>query len=165
MKKIVSSLLAGVLLLTLSSTSMAQEVESKKESVEEFERVEIISGEEVNVSGQIISIPEESIGLFGAGERRASIENYKPLFSNWYTVATSSADYTQDEITARARLYNKSGTLWGSDSQSLTDARSVTATAKSGINDINFNGAYSLGDHTYKRSGYIDTSLETRKDW
>ena len=164
MKKYVGSLAVCATLLFVSTTAMAQE----GKNVKEIEKVEVIDGELVEVFSQVISIPEEpeaAIGVQAAGDRHASISNHKPFLGNWYTVASSSADYTHDQMGARARLYNKSGTLWANDDQSLENVKSITATARSSSNQINFNGAYSIGDHTFKRSGYKDTTLETKKYW
>lgn len=170
MKRYLCSLIILVVLVSLASTVMAEESESLKK-IKEFETLEVIDGELVEVSSQEVSITEQVDGvnvLSQAGKRYGKISNHKtiPIIGgNWYTVAKSTADYKQDQITARARLYNKNGKLWASDYQSLKNSKNISATANSKNNQINFNGAYSIGNHTFNRGGYKDTSLETKKNW
>jgi hypothetical protein len=164
MRKVICSLLVCATLFSVSSATYAKD----NEVVSEVDEVRLIEGKRVEVSSQIISVPEESDGLFGvrsAGTRSSSISNHKPLIGNYYTVAKSSATTKQDKIFARARLYNSKGVLWQDEDSTAKNSKFTSATARSSTFQINFNNAYSIGNHSYKRSGYKDTFHETKKNW
>ncbi|MGG0300880.1 hypothetical protein ABEY59_00515 [Bacillus albus] len=165
MKKVMGAcILSGVLL----SSGLTVSAEGKS-TIQKFESVENVNGEKVEVNGVSGSASEltttNGITALAAGDRNWKVTNNKPLFSNWYTVASASATYAHDKMGARARLFNKSGSLWASDNKSLSKVKSITATATSSNTQVNFNGAYSIGNFTFERSGYTNTYPELRNNW
>ncbi|RAN87313.1 hypothetical protein B5P41_24880 [Bacillus sp. SRB_28] len=164
MKKAIGACILSGVLLSSGLTVSAEE----QPTIKKFESVENINGEKVEVNGVKGSSSElttDGYSTFAAGDRNWSVTNNKPLFSNWYTVASASATYAHDKMGARARLFNKSGSLWASDNKSLSNVKSITATATSSNTQVNFNGAYSIGNFTYERSGYQNTYPELRNNW
>lgn len=177
MKKVIGSIALASALLGSGLTVNA--VEYQPETVKKFKGIELIEGEKVEVSslnGSILEVMDESpseemaerlseeITPFAAGVRDFRLSNKKPLGLNWYSLASAEATYEQDTIGAKVRLYKNSGTLWESDNQSEKNSKTVSATAKPGGLINNFNGAYSIGNYTFKRSGYIDSYPELRND-
>ncbi|MGG0360131.1 hypothetical protein ABEY57_29355 [Bacillus tropicus] len=164
MKKTFGACILSGVLLSSGLTVSAEE----QPTIKKFESVENINGEKVEVNGVEGSSSElttEGYSTYAAGDRKWSVTNNRPFLGNWYTVASASGTYAHDKMGARARLFNKSGTLWASDNQSLSKVKSITATAKSSTTQANFNGAYSIGNFTFERAGYQNTYPELRNNW
>ncbi|KXO03119.1 hypothetical protein AYK81_28455 [Bacillus thuringiensis] len=138
MKKLIGSCILSGVLLTSGLTVSAEE----QSPIQKFKSVENINREKVEVNGVSGSSPElttNGITTFAAGDRNWKVTNNKPLFGNWYTVASASATYAHDQMGARARLFNKSGSLWASDNKPLSKVKSITTTATSSSTQLNFN--------------------------
>lgn len=165
LKRIIPTSIAFAALLTIAPLESSAE---ENISTKNFEGQTTIQGEIFEFDGVQVSsgmITPEGIALASGGKRNWSITNYRPLGLTWYTVAKADTQKAHDKLGARARLFKKSGSLWKSNSNTQKNTKIVSATAKPDSYINNFNGAYSIGNFTFEKSGYVHAYPELRKNW
>lgn len=165
LKRIIPTSIAFAALLTIAPIESSAE---ENINTKNFEGQTTINGETVEfdgVEGSSVMVTPEGVALASGGNRTWSVTNYRPLGLTWYTVAKADTQKVHDKLGARARLFKKSGSLWKSKSSTVKNTKIVSATAKPDSYINNFNGAYSVGNFTFEKSGYVDTYPELRKNW
>ncbi|WP_067842849.1 hypothetical protein [Amphibacillus sediminis] len=162
MKKLCLLFLVISIFISLPSTALfASELEVKVG--DSF----FLNGEEVHlVDEDVDESYEESEGfsLFAkAGQRRSSTKTYKPLFSARYSISKSEADYQQNSIGVRGRIFDKDGGLLKSKSDSQKHSTIASVKVEDPTNPMK--SKLAVGNHTYKRDGFKDTYPETKSNW
>lgn len=165
MKKIILPAIFALAITGVSSSVSAATSVEYEPSIREFNTVEFIDGEEVEVNGIELTVDEiqsDSIGVTAAGKRYAKVIAKKPLLSSWYATASSDATYKQNKISAKVRAYKGNGVQLGkTKSQTVSNSTYAAATVYPGkaIGPT----AFAIGNHGFIRSGYKDWYPETKK--
>ncbi|XOQ13642.1 MAG: hypothetical protein ACFWTY_06365 [Shouchella clausii] len=166
MKKGLSTLFVSLFVVGNFSSAALADSEIKS-VVNEFEGTEVINGEAVEYTGVEVTSEEELesthefVAFAKAGKRNASVVAKKPLFTDFYATAKSTATYKQNTIGAKVRVLKDDGRSLGSKSDSQKNSTIASATVYPGHIGPTRTTAY--GNHTFKRTGFKDWFPETKK--
>ncbi|MEK4536650.1 hypothetical protein NST21_15205 [Peribacillus sp. FSL K6-1552] len=167
MKKLIGSVVVAVSIAGVTSSVFAEEPFEYNPTVRNVDTVEYIDGEEVQVNGIELTVdehPDSSVGVNAAGKRSAKIEAKKPFLSNWYAKSSSTATYQQNTIGATARAFKGNGTQLGNTATSSISHSTIATAITYPGNEIGPT-AYAIGNHTFKRSGYVDWYPQTKQSF